>query len=107
MRPRAKSPARSYPSPSPSHCGNSSPGTSASTLILLACLALFGVLVTTLVQWVIGQRTIRVNSATAKGIAEQAKVDALAKRYQDAAEQLGHNKAPVRLAGVYATARLV
>jgi hypothetical protein len=94
------------PSPSPSHSGHSSPGTSASTLILVACIALLGVLVTTLVQWVIGRRTIRVNSATATGIAEQAKANAFAKRYQDAAKQLGHDKAPVRLAGVYAMARL-
>jgi hypothetical protein len=32
--------------------------------------------------------------------------EALSKRYQDAAEQLGHGKAAVRLAGVYAMARL-
>jgi uncharacterized protein YjbI with pentapeptide repeats len=94
------------PSPSPSHPSNGNSTTGASILILVACIALFGVLITTLFQWLIGKRTIRVNSETATGVAERAKADALAKRYQDAAQQLGHDKAPVRLAGVYAMALL-
>src|SRR3954454_17543061 len=36
----------------------------------------------------------------------RADAEGLSKRYQDAAEQLGHDKAAVRLAGVYAMARL-
>ena len=36
----------------------------------------------------------------------RADAEALSKRYQDAAEQLGHDKAAVRLAGAYALARL-
>lgn len=36
----------------------------------------------------------------------RADAEGLSKRYQDAAEQLGHEKAAVRLAGVYAMARL-
>ncbi len=36
----------------------------------------------------------------------RADAEGLAKRYQDAAHQLGHEKAAVRLAGVYAMARL-
>jgi hypothetical protein len=52
------------------------------------------------------QDAVGVNRETATGVAERAKADALAKRYQDAAEQLGHEKAPVRLAGAYAMASL-
>jgi len=49
---------------------------------------------------------VQVNRETAAGVAMRAEADALARRYQDAAEHLGHSKAPVRLAGVYAMARL-
>jgi hypothetical protein len=52
------------------------------------------------------QDAVGVNAESAAGIAKRAEADALAKRYHDAAEQLGHDKAPVRLAGVYAMARL-
>jgi hypothetical protein len=49
---------------------------------------------------------VAVNAETAAGVARRAHADALATRYQDAAAQLGHAKSPVRLAGVYALARL-
>jgi hypothetical protein len=52
------------------------------------------------------QASVGVNRETAMGVAVRAEADALAKRYQDAASQLGHEKAAVRLAGVYAMARL-
>ncbi len=52
------------------------------------------------------EEAVGVNRETATGVAQRAEADALAKRYQDAATQLGHEKAPVRLAGVYAMARL-
>ena len=41
-----------------------------------------------------------------EGDAARADADQLTQRYSTAAEQLGHNKAAVRLAGVYAMARL-
>jgi hypothetical protein len=52
------------------------------------------------------QESVGVNRQTAAGVASRAEADALAKRYQEAADQLGHEKAPVRLAGVYAMAKL-
>jgi hypothetical protein len=47
-----------------------------------------------------------VHATTAADVARRAEADALAKRYQDAADQLGHQRATVRMAGVYAMARL-
>ena len=52
------------------------------------------------------QEAVGVNRETAIGVATRAEADAFAKRYQEAASQLGHAKAPVRLAGVYAMALL-
>jgi hypothetical protein len=52
------------------------------------------------------QQSVGLNRETAAGVARRAESDALAKRYQEAADQLGHEKAPVRLAGVYAMAKL-
>lgn len=52
------------------------------------------------------QDAVGVNRDTAASVARRAEADAVAKRYQDAADQLGHGKAPVRLAGVYAMGRL-
>jgi hypothetical protein len=52
------------------------------------------------------QSAVGVNRETAIGVAQRAHADGLAGRYQDAANQLGHAKASVRLAGVYAMARL-
>jgi hypothetical protein len=52
------------------------------------------------------QDAVGVNAESAAGIARRAEAAALAGRYHDAAEQLGHEQAPVRLAGVYAMARL-
>jgi hypothetical protein len=49
---------------------------------------------------------VDVNRRTAAGVAQRAEADALTKRYQEAATQLGHDKAAVRLAGVYALSRL-
>jgi FtsZ-interacting cell division protein ZipA len=43
------------------------------------------------------QESVGVNRQTAAGVASRAEADALAKRYQEAADQLGHEKAPVRL----------
>jgi hypothetical protein len=52
------------------------------------------------------QESVGVNRETAASVARQAESNALSMRYQDAAEQLGHVRAPVRLAGAYAMARL-
>ena len=52
------------------------------------------------------EEAVDVNRETAAGVARRAEADALAKRYQDVATQLGHDKPAVRLAGVYAMARL-
>jgi hypothetical protein len=52
------------------------------------------------------QDSVDVNRETAAGVASRADAEALSKRYQDAANQLGHAKAAVRLAGVYAMSRL-
>ena len=52
------------------------------------------------------EEAVGVNRETAAGVAKWAEADALAKRYQEAATQLGHDKAAVRLAGLYAMARL-
>lgn len=52
------------------------------------------------------EEAVGANRETAVGVARRAETDALAQRYQDAAIQLGHDKAAVRLAGVYAMARL-
>lgn len=86
--------------------GSSGTGNSGSFVIVAAIIALSGVALTALVQGLIGRRTIRVNTETAREIAQQAKADALAKRYHDAAAMLGDPTPPVRLAGAYAMARL-
>lgn len=52
------------------------------------------------------QEAVSVNRETSTGVAQRAHADALSKRYQDAAIQLGHTSAAVRLAGVYAMALL-
>jgi hypothetical protein len=59
------------------------------------------------------ERTAEVNEKIAgaadevlRGVGQRALADALAKRYQEAATQLGQDKVAVRLAGVYAMARL-
>jgi hypothetical protein len=52
------------------------------------------------------EEAVGVNRETAAGVGKRSEADALAKRYQEAATQLGHDSAAVRLAGVYAMARL-
>ena len=52
------------------------------------------------------EEAVGLNRETVAGVAQRVATDALAKRYQDAASQLGHDKAAVILAGVYAMARL-
>jgi hypothetical protein len=52
------------------------------------------------------EEAVGLNRETAEGVAKRVANDALAKRYQDAAIQLGSDKAAVTLAGVYAMARL-
>lgn len=52
------------------------------------------------------EEAVGLNRETAAGVAQRVATDALAKRYQDAAIQLGHDKAAVTLAGAYAMARL-
>src|SRR4051812_15412618 len=52
------------------------------------------------------QDSVGVNRETSAGIALRAEADALAKRYQDAAGQLGHHSPAVRIAGAYAMAKL-
>ena len=50
--------------------------------------------------------SVALNADTARATAARLDSEGLAKRYQDAASQIGHEKAAVRLAGVYALARL-
>lgn len=50
--------------------------------------------------------SVALNADTARATAARMDSEGLAKRYQDAAAQIGHDKAAVRLAGVYALARL-
>lgn len=50
--------------------------------------------------------SVALNADTARATAARLDFEGLAKRYQDAAAQIGHDKAAVRLAGVYALARL-
>ena len=50
--------------------------------------------------------SVSLSAQTAEAVGSRAAADALAKRYQDAAEQLGHERATVRIAGVHAMARL-
>lgn len=50
--------------------------------------------------------SVSLSAQTAETAQSRAAADALAKRYQDAAEQLGHERATVRIAGVHAIARL-
>jgi len=52
------------------------------------------------------EEAVGINCETAASIARRAESDAQSKRYQDAAVQIGHDKAAVRLAGVVAMARL-
>ena len=52
------------------------------------------------------KRTAAVNERTALAQGIRAEADARAKLYQESASLLGHEKAAVRLAGVYAIARL-
>ena len=52
------------------------------------------------------EEAVGINRETAAGVGKRAEADALAKRYHEAASQLGHDKAAVRLAGGYAMARL-
>lgn len=52
------------------------------------------------------RQSVAVNERTSAAVARRAEADALSKRYQDAAGLLGHERAAVRRAGVYAMARL-
>jgi hypothetical protein len=52
------------------------------------------------------QRAVKVAAETAMLTARRADADALSARYSQATAQLGHDQAAVRLAGVYAMARL-
>jgi hypothetical protein len=52
------------------------------------------------------QAGVELNAVTARATAERAHAEGLAKRYQDAASQLGNANAAIRLAGVYSMARL-
>ena len=52
------------------------------------------------------EEAVGINRETAASIARRAESDSLSQRYLDAAVQIGHAKAAVRLAGVVAMARL-
>jgi len=54
----------------------------------------------------LGQHTLEVNQEANRRSLEATREGQLANRYTSAAEQLGHGKPAVRLAGVYAMARL-
>lgn len=54
----------------------------------------------------VAEQSLALNAETAKTSGVRSDAEALAKRYQDAAAQLGHDTAAVRLAGAYALARL-
>lgn len=52
------------------------------------------------------ERSVALNERTALGVASRAEAEALLRRYQDAAGQLGHDSAAVRFAGVYGLSNL-
>ncbi|WP_445257000.1 hypothetical protein [Nocardioides aurantiacus] len=52
------------------------------------------------------ESSVELNAATATEAGRRSDAESLYKRYQDAAAQLGHTGAAVRLAGVYSLARL-
>ncbi|MEV6238347.1 hypothetical protein [Lentzea sp. NPDC051838] len=52
------------------------------------------------------EAAVELNDRVSTGNATRSEADSLAKRYQDAASQLGHEKAVVRMAGVVAMAHL-
>ena len=68
---------------------------------------LAGVLLTLLVALALqGMRHLRRNQQLAGGAGRRAESDRLSARFAAAAEQLGHERAAIRLAGVYALGRL-
>lgn len=71
-----------------------------------AVIAAVALLIATAVTRHTAKQTLEQADNVATATADRAHAEALAKRYQDAAGQLGHDKAAVRLAGVYAMARL-
>lgn len=75
------------PSFSPSTGGSGSANT-GPFLIIAAVIAVCGVLLTALLQWLIGRRTIRVSTETSEGVARRADAEALSKRYHEAATLL-------------------
>lgn len=85
-----------------------------------AALALAGVLVSQYVQGRLARRSdsrtqeslkqtqasLELAAEQARRLAERELAGAMSSRFSEAASQLGHDQAPVRLAGVYAMARL-
>jgi hypothetical protein len=92
---------------------DSSSSNTGPFLLAAAIIALAGVVITQVVQGSLTRRSnqtsqdaLAASRETSEAQGRRAEADARATRYSDAAEQLGHEKAPVRLAGVYAMARL-
>jgi hypothetical protein len=71
-----------------------------------AVIAAIALLIATAVTRHTAKQSLAQADSVATASAARAQAEAQAKRYQDAAGQLGHEKAAVRLAGVYAMARL-
>jgi uncharacterized protein HemX len=101
------------PTPIPTSPAKTSSQNTGPYIVWAAALALLGVAVTQFVQGWLARRSNRLTRASieatreiAEKTAMRAELDALAKRYQDAAAQLGHDRAAVRLAGAYAMASL-
>jgi len=89
------------------------PPNTGNAILVAALLALFGVFVSQLMQGWLGwgsnrrsQESLAQAREQAQDVSRRAHQDALNQRYHDAAAQLGHAEAPVRLAGVYAMSRL-
>lgn len=101
------------PPPSPSVPGNSgvSEGGSGSAFVpyatLVAAIIAAGALfLVNLIQRNTANKNLQHLKDVAASNEARAQAEGLAKRYQDAASQIGHEKPAVRLAGVYALARL-
>ncbi|MEN8707731.1 MAG: hypothetical protein ABF306_16470 [Nocardioides marinisabuli] len=86
--------------------GGNGSGFAPYATLTAAVIAAAALLIVNLIQRSAAEKNLQhlKNVAAANDI--RANADGLAKRYQEAASQIGHDKPAVRLAGVYALARL-
>ncbi|MCG8154142.1 hypothetical protein GUY44_26955 [Pimelobacter simplex] len=103
--PSPGTPAVPAPS-SPGSAGGPSSGFAPYATLIAAVIAAAAVGVNTWISRRTATQTLQHSKDVADAAASRAHADALAKRYQDAAAQLGHEQPAVRLAGAYAMARL-